>query len=170
MAGPDLGSSLVSDAGPLIHLEELGCLDLLRDFAAVLVPNAVWSEVRRHRPSALRRRTVKLRRVMSPPDAAPQLVRLAQAFSLDIGELEALKLMWQFPRAVFLTDDAAARVVAEQLRYEVHGTIGVVVRALRQRQRTKRQVLNLLRSVPKKSSLFIEPRLLNSVVEQVKHS
>jgi hypothetical protein len=41
MAGADLGSSLISDAGPLIHLEELGCLDLLRDFPEVLVPDAV---------------------------------------------------------------------------------------------------------------------------------
>jgi hypothetical protein len=41
MAGTDLASALVCDAGPLIHLEELGCLDLLRDFAAVLVPDAV---------------------------------------------------------------------------------------------------------------------------------
>jgi predicted nucleic acid-binding protein len=170
MAGPDLAGSLVSDAGPLIHLDELGCLDLLRNFATVLVADAVWAEVRRHRPSALRRRSVKLRRVTSSPEAVPELTRLAQAFLLDAGELESLKLMQQFPEAIFLTDDSAARLVAEQLGYEVHGTIGVIVRALRLHQRTKRQVLNLLRSVPKRSSLFIEARLLNSVIEQVKNS
>src|SRR5947209_11614663 len=107
MAGPDFAGSVVSDAGPLIHLDELSCLDLLRDFAAVLVPEAVWAEVGRHRRSALRRRTMKLQRVASSPEAAPQLVRLAQAFSLNIGELEALELMRQFPDAIFLTDDAA---------------------------------------------------------------
>jgi predicted nucleic acid-binding protein len=64
---------------------------------------------------------------------------LAQAFLLDVGELEALQLMQQSPEAILLTDDAAARLVAERLAYEVHGTIGVVVRALRRRQRTKRQ-------------------------------
>ena len=80
MAGTDLAGSLVCDAGLLIHLEELGCLDLLRDFAEVLVPEAVWMEVQRHRPSALRRRTVKLRRVSSAPGAAPELIQLAQAF------------------------------------------------------------------------------------------
>jgi predicted nucleic acid-binding protein len=170
MAGAELGSSLVCDAGPLIHLDELGCLDLLRDFPDVLVPDAVWAEVRRHRPSALRRRTVKLRRVMAVPDAAPELLPLAHTFLLAVGELEALRLMQQFPDAILLTDDAAARLVAERLGYEVHGTIGVIVRAFRRRQRTKRQVLNLLRSVPQRSTLFLQSRLLDSVIEQVRNA
>jgi len=45
--------TVVADAGPLIHLDELGCLDLLADFGAVVVPDAVWREVERHRPRAL---------------------------------------------------------------------------------------------------------------------
>jgi hypothetical protein len=51
---------------------------------------------------------VQLRRVLSSPDAAPELVHLAQAFLLDAGEVEALKLMQQSPGAILLTDDAAA--------------------------------------------------------------
>jgi predicted nucleic acid-binding protein len=43
-------SVVVTDAGPLIHLDELDVLDLLNDFAEVLVPQAVWREVERHRP------------------------------------------------------------------------------------------------------------------------
>lgn len=46
---------VVCDAGPLIHLDELDCLDLLGDFPEVLVPEAVWREVLKHRPSALER-------------------------------------------------------------------------------------------------------------------
>ena len=167
MAVTEPTSLVICDAGPLIHLEELGCLDLLRDFGAVQVPDAVWQEVQRHRRSALRHRNVTLERMSSSPEAAPELVHLAQAFLLDAGELEALKLMQQSPGAILLTDDAAARRVAKRLDYEVHGTIGVVVRALRRQQRTKRQVLNLLHSIPRRSSLFIEARLLDSVIEEV---
>src|SRR5438874_1869726 len=115
MAGADPASPLICDAGPLIHLEELGCLDLLRDFADVEVPDAVWAEVQRHRPSALRHRTLRLRRVMSAREATAELIHLAQAFVLGVGELEALKLMQQSPGATLLTDDAAARLVAERL-------------------------------------------------------
>jgi predicted nucleic acid-binding protein len=114
VAEADPASLVICDAGPLIHLEELGCLDLLCDFDLVQVPDAVWQEVQRHRPSALRHRKVKLARLSSSPEAAPELIELAQAFLLDGGELEALKIMQQSPAAILLTDDAAARLVAER--------------------------------------------------------
>ena len=53
---------VVCDAGPLIHLDEVGCVNLLADFAQVLVPDAVWVEVARHRPAALQHPDVPLRR------------------------------------------------------------------------------------------------------------
>jgi predicted nucleic acid-binding protein len=169
VAETDPAGLVICDAGPLIHLEELGCLDLLRDFALVQVPEAVWQEVGRHQPSALRHRKLRLQRVSPSHEATPELIELAQTFLLDAGEVEALQLMQQSPSAILLTDDAAARLVAERLQYDVRGTIGVVLRALRRSQRTKRQVLNLLRSLPRRSSLHIERRLLEAVIEQVEH-
>ena len=35
---------VVCDAGPLIHLDELDCLDLLGDYPEVLVPEAAWRQ------------------------------------------------------------------------------------------------------------------------------
>jgi len=40
---------VIADAGPIIHLDEPGCLDFLANFDKVLVPEAVWLEVERHR-------------------------------------------------------------------------------------------------------------------------
>ena len=42
-------SKAVCDAGPLIPLDELGCLSLLEDFDRVVVPAGVWEEVQNHR-------------------------------------------------------------------------------------------------------------------------
>ena len=95
MAETDAASLVICDAGPLIHLDELGCLNLLRDFAEVRVPHAVWQEVQRHRPRALRRRTVPLLHISCSTEASPELIALTQAFLLDAGELEAL---WRSPR------------------------------------------------------------------------
>ena len=47
MGGEDVA---VADAGPLIHLDELGAIALLSVFDRVLVPDVVLSEVLRHRP------------------------------------------------------------------------------------------------------------------------
>jgi len=44
---------VIADAGPIIHLGELDCLDILSDFDSVIVPETVWLEVQRHRPLAL---------------------------------------------------------------------------------------------------------------------
>jgi predicted nucleic acid-binding protein len=170
VAQTEPGGEVVCDAGPLIHLDELGCVDLLSDFAHVFVPGAVWREVQRHRPAALRRRTVSLERVSVSPIGDPEILPLVKIFLLDAGESEALQLMSQAPSAVLLTDDAAARLVAKRLGREVHGSIGILVRALRRHQRTKKQVLNLLRSIPRRSSLFIDARLLQSVIEQVENA
>jgi hypothetical protein len=46
---------VVCDGGPLIHLDELDALDLLDDIPTVLVPDAVWIEVERHRPDLFTR-------------------------------------------------------------------------------------------------------------------
>ena len=45
MAPTDDAPEVVCDAGPLIHLGELGCLDLLADFATLWVPEEVCLEV-----------------------------------------------------------------------------------------------------------------------------
>lgn len=39
---------VIADAGPVIHLDELGCLSLLADFGRVIIPETVWMEVQQH--------------------------------------------------------------------------------------------------------------------------
>jgi predicted nucleic acid-binding protein len=46
---------------------------------------------------------------------------------LDPGEAQALALAIQFKADWFLTDDAAARLVAQQHGLEVHGSLGVIL-------------------------------------------
>ena len=92
---------------------------------------------------------------------------LAEAFDLDAGELSALGLMQHFSADLFLCDDAATRLVAESLGYGVHGTIGLVIRGFRRQHRTKQQVLEILRAIPVRSTLFIKPSLLASICDRV---
>ena len=160
--------SAVCDAGPLIHLDQLGCLDLLGGFAGVAIPEAVWHEVARNRATALA--APFLRRATTLPLSDPQAAALCVAFSLDAGETECLALLASDARALFLTDDAAARLVAERLGYSVHGTIGVLTRSIRTGSRTATQVLQLLDELPTKSTLFIRRSLLAEVIDTVRRS
>ncbi len=156
----------VCDTGPLIHLDELGALDLLDDFA-LHVPEAVLREVRQHRPVAadwvISHASVE--DVSLPTDSAFRA--LVSALTLDEGEQFSLALVRVYRGAIFFTDDAAARLAAEQESIRVHGTIGIILRAIRQNHRTPREVLALLRMIPSKSTLYIRSSLLDEVIEQV---
>ncbi len=168
MARSDIRVSVVCDAGPLIHLDEAGCLDLLADFENVLAPDVVWDEVTRHRPGVLQYSDLKIIRVSTPSAAREGLNTLAEALGLDAGETAALALMQQYPAAIFLTDDAAARLVAKQLGMMVHGTIGIILRAIRRSQRTPQEVIAILERLPISSTLYVRASLLESVINRVK--
>ena len=160
--------TLIVDAGPVIHLHEIDCLDLLDDFENVLVPEQVWSEIKTHRPQALSHPGLTQR--TTPWVVGPELRKLIRFLALDEGEQAALVLLSVFPQATFLTDDAAARVAALTLGYKVHGTIGILLRAIRRQQRTREEVLALLGSLPHASSLHIRVALLEEIIAEVRTS
>jgi len=128
--------SVVCDAGPIIHLDELDCLSLLNDFDQVLIPSKVWQEVAHHRHGALKNSDLSLQQVDVIICSHPPFQSLVRSLSLDIGEQAALSLMQNHPDAIFLTDDAAARLAAFTLGYRVHGTIGILLRAITRKQQT----------------------------------
>jgi predicted nucleic acid-binding protein len=68
---------------------------------------------------------INVTRLIPPHDA--QAIAWEQASLLDIGEAEALALAQQLFANWFLTDDAAARVLATSLKIEAHGSLGVVL-------------------------------------------
>lgn len=159
--------AVVCDAGPLIHLDELDCLDLLKGFSIVWVPSQVWKEVQRHRPRALETAELPLRRKSVTVTDSSRLQALVHAFALDIGEQAALTLMMQFPGAIFLTDDAAARLAAEALGFRVQGSLGILLRAVRRGLRTRTEILDLLRVLPRKSTLHLRKSLLDEIWVEV---
>lgn len=158
---------VVCDAGPILHLDELDCLDLLTGFSSVLVPATVWTEVERHRPGALAAPFLsKQEPVAASSDV--EIRSLCSAFSLDAGETACLELISPTPGAVLLTDDAAARLVVGLMRIEVHGTIGVLLRSIRTGQRDPEQVVKLLDELPSRCTLHITRALLDEVMERVR--
>ena len=167
MAETDSWPLVVCDAGPLIHLDEIGCLDLLADFGAILVPEQVRDEVVFHRPAAMKSAAVDLRVIPVTVTTEPQFRALVKAFSLASGEQAALSFLRKHPEAVLLTDDAAARLAAKTLGFRAHGSLGVLLRAIRVGRRTKTAVLTILRELPSRSTLHVKATLLHEIIEQV---
>lgn len=167
MAKTKSGTVVVCDAGPVIHLDEVGCLQLLEDFDRVILPDTVQREIQNHRDISFEGSNIEwsLVKPSFPLDASVDAV--CKLFSLDAGEIEALSLMQNQPGAIFLTDDAAARIVASKIGYRVHGTIGILVRAIRRDLLNPEEVADALKRIRDISSLYIKDSLLDEVRSKV---
>lgn len=71
------------------------------------------------------------------------------------------------PGSLLLTDDTAARLAAKSVSVQAHGTLGIVVRAIRRRQRSPEEVLALLAAIPSRSTLHVRPALLQDIIARV---
>ena len=80
MAATEL-PSVVSDAGPLIHLDELGCLDLMNSLGALLIPQEVWEEVLNHRQKLCLEEISHARIVKDRPTPSVQLQSLSASLA-----------------------------------------------------------------------------------------
>jgi len=158
---------VVCDSGPIIHLDELNCLHWLADFKEILIPDTIQKEIYRYRRLDFGKLRIPF---VVLPGAIPSndlLLTLCKIFLLDAGEIEALALMEKNPEAIFLTDDASARIVAEQMGFKVHGTIGILVRSIRRGQIELGEVLRILREIPSKTTLYIKHSLLDEIILKI---
>ncbi len=161
-------TEVVCDAGPIIHLDELDCLKLMGDFARVFVPDVVKKEVLAHRRVKFDDSDVRWIEISHELSIVEPLKTICQIFSLGAGEIASLAFMSKEHGLIFLTDDAAARLVATKLGYNVHGTIGVLIRAIRKDLMKPEEVINKLNRIPQDSTLYLKPSLLKEIISLVR--
>ncbi len=159
---------VVCDAGPIIHLNELGCLELFCDFREVFVPGRVVHEVLSHQDVSFSHGAVQWRIVTAGTLADIHLRTAMKVYSLDAGEIAALSLLEEKPDALFLTDDTAARLVGLRFGFRVHGTIGILVRAIRRNYLQPEEVIQILQYLPSTSTLHIKPSLLENIIARIR--
>jgi predicted nucleic acid-binding protein len=139
----------------------------MEDFERVFVPEVVRKEVLAYRDLAFKGSNVKWTEISHQFPVEEQLQAVCKIFSLDSGEVAALAFISKEPGLLFLTDDAAARLVATKLGYNVHGTIGVLLRAIRRDLMKPEEVIDRIKLIPLQSSLYIKASLLQEVISQV---
>ncbi len=88
-------------------------------------------------------------------------VILIKEHYLDIGEAEAISLLKQENIQYFFTDDWYARDVAKEFKLQVHGTLGIVIRAYREGMINKSTAYKIMDNLYKDSSLFITSKIIN---------
>ena len=118
---------VVCDTGPIIHLKEAGLLKLLKETGKVYIPQMIETELseidhlwKKQRPDWILIEPLPLSEIKMAES-------LVLSGLLDFGEVEAIILAKKLNPKWFLTDDTEARVLANSLGMEVHGSLGVVL-------------------------------------------
>lgn len=118
---------VVSNTGPLLHLSEADALPALSWTGQVFIPRAVEAEMAQQNSLWQTQKPAWIHLEVLTGSHATQALSWQQAGLLQPGEAEAVALAQQISADWLLTDDAAARLFAQSLGIEVHGSLGVVL-------------------------------------------
>ena len=150
---------VVCDTGPILHLREADCFSLLQALGSIFIPPAVDSEMETVDPLWTRVRPDWIQVVSLDQNRLEDARRWVQAGLLDPGEAEAVALAAQIGADWLLTDDAAARTVAQQ-GFEVHGSLGVVLWAAAVGRLDRAEAERALEALSQ-SSLWVSAQVLS---------
>jgi predicted nucleic acid-binding protein len=149
----------VADTGPILHLHEAGALHLLPLIGKVFLPPLVIAELRAHSPLLWPGSFPEWAELQTLSSENQQrALQWQRAGLLHGGEAESLALALEIKPDWFLTDDAAARLMAESLGIEVHGSIAVVLWAAANKLMKKSEAEKLLTGL-EQSSLWMSPKV-----------
>jgi len=119
---------VVTDTGPLLHLHQIGAVELVSKLGEVHATPKVWEELQHHAPNFSAIAPSSWLKVYQPSAAAAQTAsQWVQARILHAGEAEALAYAQEIRADFFLTDDTAARAMGESLGLQVRGSLGVIL-------------------------------------------
>ncbi len=153
----------VSDTGPILHLSEISLIGALNVFSKILVPDEVVKELAKNKIKINKKAYIKLLK-----GEWKDLVKiLTNQNDLDLVEACAISLALQEKVNCFLTDDLEARATAKEYNLEVHGTIGIILRAFRNKIIHKNEAIEKVTELKTKSSLFITQDLVNEVIHSI---
>jgi predicted nucleic acid-binding protein len=145
---PNTNNAAIADAGPLIHLDEVGWLFALETFATVWVPPEVAEEATRRRPQWKTFVPANLL-IEVPSQEAWEWWQAEKKFvQLDAGEKAALALWRSHQDAILLCDDLQARTVAQDFGVPVMGTLGLILRVAKLSLRPISEVRAILKDLP----------------------
>jgi predicted nucleic acid-binding protein len=167
--------TVVSNAGPLIALGKLGCLDILAAlYPVVHLPRAVFDEtvtrgLARRAPEAITIQAVcAIHRWPIVHIQQDRLDSLRVRALLGVGERHVLALALTRQPVIVLMDDETARSEARRLGLTVKGTLGILLQAHHVGLLHRQRLELLLETIAERRDIWISPRLCQQVLSQLR--
>lgn len=167
-----MGSSqleAIVDAGPLIHLTEIGHPDIFTIFDRIHIPDAVWAEtvdlgrVEAHQVHRLKN-TVRHVLLQS---AVTSFIAKNNLNHLHTGECECLYLCEQIGVYTLGTDDLSAREAAKRLHIQPIGSLGMIVKAYKLGYISIATAEQCIQELYRTSTLFVTKVIVTQAIEQL---
>ena len=158
-----MANKVVSNTGPFIHLSEIDLLIAFSIFDEILITKEVYEELFKSRIRIPKK--VKIMRLNSESKDFTKI--LINQYELGVGEASSIALIVQENSKIFLTDDLDARVIAKNHNIEVHGTIGIILRAFREKIIDKKTAMEKVKLLKERSSLYITTDLINKILKSI---
>lgn len=157
---------IVADTGPLLHLHEAGALHLFGLLGEVHVTPAVVRELERHAPDIWAGAVPAWLRFAHP--AATADARAAQWIAgglLDAGEAESLAHAEEIKPDLFVTDDSAARLMADSLPVPARGSLGIILLCAVHGHLSKQDAEQHLRALTERTTLWLSSQVRRAATE-----
>ncbi|GAB61821.1 MAG: hypothetical protein DWB56_07940 [Candidatus Jettenia sp.] len=155
----------VADAGPLIHLSEIGGIAILHIFDAVHVPHVVWLEIGEHSKNISKE--IHITNHNLPELQISEFTHKEKLEKLHSGEIECLYLCRQINLPILLTDDLAVREAAKSLQITPIGSLGIVIKAYKNGKISLAKAERYISDLYDISSLFVTRAIVELVIEQL---
>lgn len=144
---------IISNTSPLMYLAKLGKLDLLKDlFGKIVIPDEVYKE------AVLKGKEEKFLDALVIERAIKDnwievkkidIIKEIQEFApeIDLGEISVISLAKKLNPNLILMDDASARTIAESFRFNVKGTLYVLLKAYKNKLIDKKEIKELFKDL-----------------------
>lgn len=147
----------VCDTGPVLHLHEIGKLEILATVAPLVVPTLVTAELEARGLNSVKLREAALEVTVSPVQEFEwQAILREHAAHLQPADAQVFALVRasRYQRLA-LTDDLSLRRLLESHGAQVAGTVGVLVRAYGSARISRSELETSIEALFDRSTLFI---------------
>lgn len=153
----------------MIHLAQIGKLRLFSVFSRVCIPKAVFREVCiEGRPGEKELRGAgNIETLEISGKNIERIKGKVKNYRLGEGEFQALCLCDELGKNIFLTDDLEAREAGKHLGFEVHGSVGIVVRAYKNGLLNLAAAKRALDDLYRISKLFVARAIVEKAIEEL---
>ena len=155
-------SEAVLDAGPVIHIEQIGKLELLDILDNIYLSGEVVDEIGQNGVEKFEFQEIELE-----PESKDRAKYISNRYNLEMGESTSIAVALQEDIELVFTDDLDARNRAIQMDLEPHGTLAIVTRSYSMNRIEADLAKKIIEELRQESSLFLTSDLVRWAKTQI---